>query len=625
MLKYKVNIKSTKKEYVELNAENSVFEENGLLYITIEKADIHKNDTIAFSRMEKEDILFYEERIVRDVIADEENDNKITIVVDNFQDIILDMGGVVSSTTIYQPTTMDSSRYLNYFTRDKHILFENRNLISKESLPEIYNPNEEDRSIKRCPDDYVVYNNKFLYTATSVNNYNRYVIGSTAKYLNKNDGVLIVVLPESLIEYFEEEGSGTNWEYKNGALYLKDCITPSLSNGKDNRNCLMWEITNSDMGEILLKNALYLLYKIKDNRFIQNEEEVAENASKWEIRSNTVITKKNYSLGISNLITEDFSANLLQEELLNDNYVKEIKELYINDIIDYEKQIFEPVFEEGGNVREVKEIDFILNFRARPSSVTEVEEWLDVDYGEWKAEKNSEWNNYKIVNGKLSPCVEGNKSDLLGYLGFTDEDLYYMKKKLSKSFLRLSFYDSIDRTTQNLLFTSTIFMKEGEIYSNFVKNLKAGVISDPRGYCFTEDADYRLDSFLKCKGKYSNEISNSENYNSNYSSEGFYLYLFPSVMKGSEEAEIYMKVEFNHAKYGYRIPFIKVYENLEDTPVTYKKKDEENRKYIDTRKLFKDMYIPIKLMHKDNRYTWTIDNAGEKMIFHLLEPRINGD
>ena len=37
-------------------------------------------------------------------------------------------------------------------------------------------------------------------------------------------------------------------------------------------------------------------------------------------------------------------------------------------------------------------------------------------------------------------------------LGFTDEDVYYQKKKISKSFIRLSFYNNKNPLDQMLLF-----------------------------------------------------------------------------------------------------------------------------------------------------------------------------
>lgn len=63
------------------------------------------------------------------------------------------------------------------------------------------------------------------------------------------------------------------------------------------------------------------------------------------------------------------------------------------------------------------------------------------------------------------------QSDLLSYLGFTNDDVKYQKSKLKKSFLRISFYDSDNIGNQNLLHTATIFLDSGELFAKYIKNI----------------------------------------------------------------------------------------------------------------------------------------------------------
>lgn len=66
-------------------------------------------------------------------------------------------------------------------------------------------------------------------------------------------------------------------------------------------------------------------------------------------------------------------------------------------------------------------------------------------------------------------------SDLVGLLGFTNNDVYYQKSKIGKSFLRFSYYDSIDPQNQTLLATSTVFMDEHSLFKKYIDNSRKNV------------------------------------------------------------------------------------------------------------------------------------------------------
>ena len=78
--------------------------------------------------------------------------------------------------------------------------------------------------------------------------------------------------------------------------------------------------------------------------------------------------------------------------------------------------------------------------------------------------------DYKAYRDKRNELKEY-QSDLLSYLGFSNNDVKYQKSKLKKSFLRISFYDSDNIGNQNLLHTSTIFIDSGELFAKYVKNI----------------------------------------------------------------------------------------------------------------------------------------------------------
>lgn len=89
-----------------------------------------------------------------------------------------------------------------------------------------------------------------------------------------------------------------------------------------------------------------------------------------------------------------------------------------------------------------------------------------------------ESNDYKIDDKEYKKLRDERvklteyQSDLLSYLGFTNDDVKYQKSKLKKSFLRISFYDSDNIGNQNLLHTATIFLDSGDLFAKYIKNIE---------------------------------------------------------------------------------------------------------------------------------------------------------
>lgn len=597
MLTYKVSNKNIKREVTKLvNPSISVYTEDRTL-LQVETTSAHKlsvGSEVLFERIDGKKIQYQDKRILRKVSG------KNKFFVDYFPDYVVPIK--IAGIFDYRiKTGVTAESYIEFFCdKDKQHYFEkNRDDITiKEYIFGDYTEPADD--IRRCNGDYILYEDNFTYKANPNSTGTKYNFTAIQNITN----AVIYTIPNSdLIEFFETyQASGTNWRYEDGKLYLSNCIVPSTNDGADDNRRLLWKIDRSDFATKLVNACPSLTFYAQDTRFYNNG---------YVLYDSTALYNIDYSLLLPNLFTENFGEGLLQEEALKE-YMNELIEKGKNKIVDYEKQMFIPV--DGSTEEEEKElteIKFNLHFKKR-KPFTETDEQGNViggTYGEWKAEDDADWND-----------IEETHSDLLGHLGFTDDDVYYRKKKLEKSFLRLSFYDTQDRRTQNLLFTSTIFMDVASKYGALINNIKYGVAkgkcpidqwSNMEGYVYTdgtEENSQRVDSSFVCKSKYHNDMS----------SEGFYLYLFPSLVKNGS-AIIYMKAEFNHAKYGYKIPFVNKARN------TYKG-ETSGYSYVDMKKLWGDMYIPIEIKKKDGKYVWKIDKVADsegKITINLYEPRVN--
>lgn len=640
MLKYRINKNNLKSELFPIYGIKSIMEDLISKEINIvypngfiseygkENPKIGINDEIIFNRTDNNDVFFQEKKRIKKCVESGEN---ITFIIDSFSDILLSVDGISLEELAYTPNNNRRKKYLVFYLSKPHCAIRGEDIKGgiKELLYDDYSADIKDSTKKRCENDYVIYNNRFLYRANGVNDNNRYTFDNVT-YGNKCDSEIIIKFNGSINSILEQ--SGSNWEYTDGILQLKNCITPIRVSGNYERYLLLWENTNDNIANFIINNVYSITCLLRDDRFI-----IRENGIDCKLVNNVTISKKRDYFELSNLIENDFITNLNQEFLLKEKYVNEIKDIYKNKIIDYEKQIFEAVCSDGNPVSEIK---FILNFRERPIKDIIMDKsgnTLYYDYGDWKTRDDLLWNKYEFKNTenkqlKLKNSISGitnieKHSDLLGYLGFTDDDVYYRKNKLMKSFIRLSFYTTQNRLTQVLLFTSTIFLKEYELYGKYIKLVGDNKVGKIPATLLENVGENRIDAFFDCKGKFRNDLSLMEN---NYSSEGYYLYLFPSILGSENEATIYMKVEFCHAKYGYTIPFIMpmdengiIAPTAENFPISYL-----NNGYIDTKRLFNDMYIPIKIKYnkKKNKYTWQCDsltNDEHKMEFCLFEPRVN--
>lgn len=372
------------------------------------------------------------------------------------------------------------------------------------------------------------------------------------------------------------------------------------------------------------------------------------------------VTLEKYSdyFNISTVLEQDYDAKrAFQEHQVNNLFVKKIKSSIIPEFIDLEKVKYAPAFfvenKSGliaagptGHIQLATGLTFNLHFRTRvygdePYSFEDV--WhVNDDVDTWNGNGFDE-NGVEIgahTQDTLYADEEFvNSSNLIGYLGFTDEDIYNQKNKVKKTFLRLSFYDSDNPLTQNLLCYSTIFMDGGDLYGKFVKK-KAQLMEDK--YYDEEVRPVVWASASTDENSVSSVTSQfivNDEYDNTRSGEGFNIYMFrqdappefiPDVPFEKQCKPIYMKVEFNHAGYGRTVPLI------------YWRKGEDGKpENITIGKYRKNLYIKLYTTLTDDGYVYMFDEAhsaeeengrkngivweNERIVLNLFEPRIVAD
>ena len=294
-------------------------------------------------------------------------------------------------------------------------------------------------------------------------------------------------------------------------------------------------------------------------------------------------------------MAQETALNLQQEDMLTNGYAKEKREEAINRIVDMEREVYYPmevlhyrdnteeaaytgtsndeIYEYFLDLSEIKEIRLNFHFRTRQPDSWKVIEDQNItetdDVSNWFV---TDYQPYRDILTTSGDVVQ-ESSDLMGLLGFTDDDIFYQKTKVGKSFARISIYDSTDPFTQSLLHMSSIFMDEGLMFKKFIENRKNGqylgvspsekdmaaeyssatisvnaesVRNVEQYTSVTMDDSTRLSSRMIVRNKYATETS----------SEGYYLYMFKEYVNGLHPKSVYMRIDFNHAGFGRTIPMI---------------------------------------------------------------------
>ena len=182
-------------------------------------------------------------------------------------------------------------------------------------------------------------------------------------------------------------------------------------------------------------------------------------------------------------IINTFENNLFQTELLNEYFIEAEKKKVINNIIDIEKDVYYPCVRSSEtdfndvytikfnlHFREHRGDDWVVNNESYWNGVNLTEEYFNNDdnhisktaYENLSEGEQMNWFRKPTINEKIT---SDGVSDLLHFLNFSNDDVHYQKNKLKKSFLRLSFYDSMNPANQNLISTNLTqaYITEGMI------------------------------------------------------------------------------------------------------------------------------------------------------------------
>ena len=362
----------------------------------------------------------------------------------------------------------------------------------------------------------------------------------------------------------------------------------------------------------------------------------------------------NLSLNIGNKVEN----NMMQEDLVKNDFFEKKRKESINPIVDMEKDVYLPKYISSNNGRyngsetefnPIKEININLHFRTRNDDNWKINEGYSL------ADTSGETDNwfvtdlppYKHLIGTNRGDELQSASDLLGFLYFTNDDVFYQKSSLAKSFLRLSFYDSTDPNTQSLLGTSCIFIDEHVAFKRYIDNSQKyvrdyGVVpnnGETAGTVVNKISvrtEYLGDKIDSNKNLYLNDCSGiildeehrmssrliiKNKYETDTSSEGFYIYIFREYSENLTPKPIYMKVEFNHAKVGRTLPFMlpmkwKESDNEEiktpDEPYSLRRVDDVDslKKGYPLSYVNNQLYIPLYAVYdfKNKEYGYVFDN-----------------
>ena len=267
---------------------------------------------------------------------------------------------------------------------------------------------------------------------------------------------------------------------------------------------------------------------------------------------------------------QNFALDLETDEIVRESMMTDEYSYFYNDGVGVEKNIYRPCVFSNNELEDVSKIKFNLHFRKRDN----ITDWRTIDSGFWNGTNDDDTEHPSLSEnyafGELSNYID-NRSDLLSKLGFTDADVRYQKSKLKKSFLRVSYYDSPNPVTQKLLAYYTIFIDCGNLLSKYIKysNTKnyytPGGDNDPTITLSTSALDIGIsvskepydtggtsDDEIEEK-RLSSQFVVTDRSLSTGSSDGFYLHLYTSY-SSPIPSRVYMKVEFNHAKYGRKVP-----------------------------------------------------------------------
>ena len=384
------------------------------------------------------------------------------------------------------------------------------------------------------------------------------------------------------------------------------------------------------------------------------------------------ILKRNavYTLDIP--VNSLFCLDGYKEDLVTNNFIEKEVAKTVPDIIDMEKDVYYPVYTNRQGKHElVDKIVVNLHFRERSGD-------------NWVVDREKFWNgvqypdNWDATNPLTKPTVGfefdelqydniSRQADLLSYLEFTDSDVRYQKNRLKKSFLRFLVYDSPNEANQNLLSTATVFVDTGRLYGKVCRYVdsgpfyyvKGGELAEGYGTKVNREPSYELlqeedNGNQRADNDYDDlrddmrlcaQFIIDDKYNTEASSEGFYLYLFKMEDTMYAPRDLYMKVEFNHAGVGRTLPFMYPteedsgyplsFEGIIDDWYTYTDDNVMGRSYVVgyTMKRYNDYsYIRLRCVYSEelqqhvyylaSECADNVDIDNRKMVLNLYEAKV---
>ena len=370
-------------------------------------------------------------------------------------------------------------------------------------------------------------------------------------------------------------------------------------------------VSNQTSYLMYVKNKIFGDREItKDLPFLRNDSPISSD-DYYNLFENLTIFVKNKYIQIPLLLNMDAGGNPIQEDVVKRDFYESNKNKAINPIVDMEKDVYMPkyiygYYDENGDIhaygreehnmyrgsstifKPIYQINLNFHFRTRNldnwkindgnaiiTTNNALDNWFITDFHPYR----DILNRNRVGSGQT--LMEA--SDLMGLLDFTNDDVFYQRSRVGKSFARLSFYDSTDPQTQSLLATSCVFMDEHRLFKTFIDNSRKyereyasvsqsqdiiyksnkisvnteylGLTRDDEEYsnysgnCLNVDVgaeNHRVSSRMVINNKYTTDTS----------SEGFYLYIFKEYSENLRPKPIYMKIEFNHAGIGKTIPFL---------------------------------------------------------------------
>lgn len=445
-----------------------------------------------------------------------------------------------------------------------------------------------------------------------------------------------------------------------------------VNNESEDTNSISYLVNSHEEYIFELENQLF------DNGCVDNKPSTDKDYKDISFRIYKSISNINIPLKLSNYN----GTNINQEFLCKTDFFDVEKEKSINKIIDMEKDVYYPAYfdNELNKFFNIDKIIIDLHFRTRDLETWKINNdiynnielsdivgcnWNILDYYNTNLDDTKSLKPY--IN--LSDYKYYQPSDLLYFLNFTDNDIFYQKSKVGKSFLRLSFYDTPDVRTQSLLSTSTIFMNEGSLYKKFINNriddglfLSVDKIDKKNNRIISKDISVNFEhveasteanldysqvtlsfpqedslTLYPVKIDENKRLSSSfviqNMYECSESSEGFYLYLFREYSSGIHERDIYLKVEFNHAGVGRTITFMQPFksdDNGNKEMLEFPKDIDFLKKGCKLNEMYDHIYIKIHVKYdfENKRYyyylpEWMVKNDNKsEMRFNLYELKI---